>query len=246
MESQEEMFKNYYDAFQKSGGKLQVLENCIPVEQQIEYLIYSYALRRRRRKKMKESDYNQCMEKLENVELSKEEKKKILSMLAFSSEIRAYRLLEQYVQHPDKDLVHWASMALLESRMAIETELSGERQIYISSGLGGKGDKMRFYVLVMSSKGKPFEAYQLKVIEKEFGYLLPEYGCEIERLNVNDNYVEIVLLIPMVNDVKKALEKVVLECNVYGNFLSQTVIITNVKELNQNEINQALKKNKKS
>ena len=245
MEGQEEVFKKIYDSFQNGGGQFHILEHRVPLEKQLDYLIYSFNLRRKRRKQLNESDYIRYTEKLENANLSKDVKKKILTILALSSEIRAYRLLEKYLQHPDEGLMHWASMALMESRMAIETELSEERQIYISTGLGGKDGKFRFYVLMLSSQGASFVDYQRTVIEKEFRYFLPEFDCEIERLTINDNYVELVFLIPVALDIKKTLETVIAECNLYGNFMLKMIAVTNVKELNQDEINQALKSLKK-
>jgi len=226
------------------GGRFHILENRVPVAQQLEYFDYSRKLRKRKNS-IKESDYTIFREKLENVGLSNEEKKKILTKLALSAEVHAYRLLEHYMQQPDEELVNWASMALMESRIAIESELSGERQIYISSGLGGKMEKMRFYVLIPSSTGAPFEDYQRDVIEKEFGYLLPQSDCEIERLTIKDSYLELLFLIPVTTDLRRILEIVVLECNIYGNFLSEIFTVTNVKEFSQEEVNQILKKHKK-
>ena len=241
MESREDIFKHFYSTFPSvADGRFHILEHRVPVEQQLEYFIYARRLRKKSRK-IKDVEYNRYREKLVNVELPKEEKKKILAILASSSEVRAYRLLEQYVQEPDEELANWASMALMESRIMIESELSGERQIYISSGLGGKEGKMRFYVLIPSTQKTPFKAYQREVIEKEFGYNLSKNDCEIERLTVKDHYVELVFLIPMPVDIRKILEIVIVECNVYGNFLSEIFTVTNVKELTQDEVNQVLK-----
>jgi hypothetical protein len=156
--------------------------------------------------------------------------------------VRAYRLLEQYVQHPDPELVNWAYMALMESRITLESELSGEKQVYISTGLGGKGQKLRFYVLILSSEGASFLDYQRRVIEKEFGYALPKEDCEIERLTIGDKYVELVFLVPVKADIKKILEDVIRECNLYGNFLSEIFTVTNVKELSMEEVDQIVEK----
>jgi hypothetical protein len=128
-------------------------------------------------------------------------------------------------------------MALMESRITLESELSGEKQIYISTGLGGKGEKLRFYVLILSSLEVPFLDYQCEVIEKEFRYTLSKNDCEVERLTIGDRYVELVFLIPVRADLKKILEDLIRECNLYGNFLSEIFTVTNVKELDQMEVN---------
>lgn len=241
MKGQEDVFRRFYDAFRNMDGHFHILEHRVPVEQQMEYFKYSDRVRKSVGE-MSDADYEQYTVDLENVELSKERKKRILATLASSKQVRAYRLLEQYVQHSDKELVNWAYMALMESRITLETELSGEKQIYISTGLGGKGKKLRFYVLIISSDGSFFADYQRKIIEKEFGYALPKSDSEIERLTMGDDYVELVLLVSVKFDVRRILEDVIRECNLYGNFLSEVFTVTNVKELSPEEIRRIIDK----
>ena len=245
MARQEKIFKNLNASFLDRGGRLHVLDHRVPIEQQLEYFKYAQKVRKAM-KNRKEIDYNQCQINLESIDLPNKVKKMALSVLASSSEIRAYRLIEQYMQHPDEELINWASMALIECRMALESELTGEKQIFISTGLGGKGEKFRFYVLIPSSQGVSFALYQREVIEKEVGYLMPQYECEVERLTIQDNYVELVFLLPVSVDIRKIVEKLIVECNLYGNFLSEMHVVTNVKELSQNEINQVIIKTRKN
>jgi hypothetical protein len=241
MKGQENIFKKYYDSFRNMDGHFHILEHRVPVEEQIAYFKFSDQVRKTFRE-MSDMDYEQYIPDRKDVEQSLDDKKKMLSILAISKQVRAYRMLERYVQNPDKELINWAYMALMESRINLETELSGEKQIYISTGLGGKGQKLRFYVLIVSADGKPFEHYQREVIEKEFGYLLSKEDCEIERLTVGDRYVELVYLMPIKTDIKRLLERLIGECNLYGNFLSEMYTITNVKELSQQEVNRIVEK----
>jgi len=242
MKRQEDVFKKFYDSFRNMDGRFHILEHRIPVEQQLNYFKYSEKVRKSS-VELNDSDYELYTASLDNQEHSKEEKKMILSVLASSKQVRAYRLLERYVQNPDEGLVNWAYMALMESRITLESELSGEKQIYISTGLGGKGESIRFYVLILSSEGKDFKEYQREVIEKEFGYFFPKNDCEIERLTVGDKYVELVFLIPIRTDIKALLEETIQECNLYGNFLSELFTVTNVKELTKEEISKILEEN---
>ena len=241
MKEQEDIFKKFHETFQNMNGRFHILEHRIPIEQQMEYFKYSSKMRN---EKMvaDDIDYERSMIDLSSSELSKEEKKKTLSILALSKQVQAYRLLEQYVNNPDEELVNWAYMALMESRITLESELLGEKQIYISTGLGGRGESIRFYVLIMSSVGVSFVDYQRKIIEKEFEYSMPKWQCEIERLTIGDRYVELVMLIPIMADIKRMLEEVIAECNLYGNFLSEVFTITNVKELTQEEVDQVVEK----
>lgn len=237
MKEEGDVFKKFRDSFNKMDGHLHILEQRVPVELQMEYFKYSEQVRKGKAKPdLTDTDYMAFRESLSDPESTTDHKKYILSMLATSHQVKAYRMLEDYVQHPDDDVSNWAYMALMESRISLESELSDEKQIYISTGLGGKGEKLRFYVLMLSKDRKPFLEYQRKVIEREFAYYLPKADCEIERLTIAEQYVELVFLIPVRVDIKMTLDQVINECNQYGDFLSDIFTITNVKELTPQEV----------
>ena len=244
MKEEGDVFKKFRDSFSKMDGHFHILGQRVPVELQMEYFKYSDQVRKEKAKTdLNDMDYIAFRESLSNPESTTDYKKYILSMLATSREVKAYRMLEDYVQHPDEDVSDWAYMALMESRIALESELSDEKQIYISTGLGGKGEKLRFYVLMLSRDRVPFQEYQRKVIEREFAYFLPKADCEIERLTIGEQYVELVFLIPVRANIKLTLDKVINECNQYGDFLSDRFTITNVKELTGQEVTDIINKN---
>jgi hypothetical protein len=130
----------------------------------------------------------------------------------------------------------------MEIQIALESDYSEERQIYISTGMGGKGTKLRFYVLLVSAGRKSFESYQRQVIEREFTYAFSQAGWETETLHVAENYVELLLLIPIAGNIKKVMGDTIRECNEYGHFLSDRYTITNVKPLSEQEIQEILDK----
>ena len=242
MKRQEDVFKKFYDSFRNMDGRFHILEHRIPVEQQLDYFRYSEKMKKYS-VELNDHIYEQYTENLDNTKIPMEDKKMTLSHLASSKQVRAYRMIERYAQNPDEGLVNWAHMALMEGRITLESELLGEKQVYISTGLGGKGESIRFYVLILSFEGKVLEDYQREVIEKEFGYYLPKKNCEIERLTIGDKYVELVFLIPIRTDIKAVLEEAIQECNLYGNFLSGLFTITNVKELTREEVGEIIEKN---
>ena len=235
MKGQEDVFSRFRESFSRMDGNFHILEQRVPVNEQMEYFKYSDRIRKELRD-MGDDDFEQYVSVLHSIEPTKEEKKRILSILASSKQVRAYRLLERYVQQPEQELINWAYMALMESRITLESELSDEKQIYISTGLGGKGTKLRFYVLIISRDRVPFVDYQKDVIRKEFPFSISKNDCEIERLTVEDRYVEMVFLVPIKADIKHILDNVIEECNVYGNFLSEVFTVTNVKELTHDEV----------
>lgn len=242
MKEEGDIFKKFQDSFSRMNGHFHILEQRVPVELQMEYFKYSEKVLSDK-KPLKNMDYTAFQESLEDPEVTTDHKKYVLSMLATSRDVRAYRMLEEYVQAPGQDVRNWAYMALMESRISLESELSDEKQIYISTGLGGRGEKLRFFVLMLSKGKKPFLDYQRQVIEREFAYLLSRADCEVERLSVYEQHVELVFLIPVRTDIKVTIDSVINECNQYGDFLAEVFTITNVKELSEEEIAEIIKKN---
>lgn len=243
MKKEEDVFKQFRDSFSKLDGHFHILEQRIPVNIQMEYFKYSEEMRKKEwTPPVNDEESEVLFQVLQNDESSVEDKKQALSTLAISKSVKAYRLLEDYVSHPDPEVADWTCMALMESRISLESEFSDEKQIYISTGLGGKNEKLRFYVLILSREKAAFQEYQRQVIEREFAYMLPLENCEIERLSVEDQYVEMVFLVPVRADIKGILDKVIAECNQYGDFLSPAFTITNVKELTREEVEDIINK----
>ena len=94
---------------------------------------------------------------------------------------------------------------------------------------------------MISATLKPFETYQRQIIEREFGYYFPKVDCEIERLEVGENYVNLVILFPFRSDIRLIMAQIITDCNEYGNFLADVYTITNVKEFTPEDIEDTLK-----
>lgn len=234
-DGQEDVFARYRESFSKMKGRFHILEQRVPVEYQAEYFKYSERIRREfGPEENLDLDYYAAI--LQDKTTSGLEKKRVLSILASSSRVEAYRIIEQYIGQPGQDFLDWAYMALMECRLTLESELSGERQIYVATGLGGKGSKLRFYVLLLSRGGKPFADYQKELMQKEFSYVMSCNDCEIERFTIEDRFAELVYLVPIKADIKSMLESAIRECNLYGNFLSKRLTITNAYELSREEV----------
>jgi hypothetical protein len=241
MKDRKDIFKRLSESFMNMEGHFHVLENHVPVEQQIEYFKFADNVRKNTQE-LNDDDYERYIEELKSNEPTNEDKKKILSILAASKQVKAYRFLENFVQETDSELSNWAYMALMESRIILEFDLLGERQIFISTGLGGKDGKLRFYALIISSLQEPFVDYQKKIVKNELSFALSRKGGELERINMEEKYVEIVVLVPVMANLKNILDDVIVECNQYGNFLRELYAITNVKEFDEKELADIMKK----
>ena len=247
MQEKDNSLKKFYESFGRLQGHFHILEQSISVELQLEYFKYSERMRTENRPSaLDEERYTILTGTLSDPDASDEELKESLVSLALSKDVKAYRFLEGYVRNAPERVKDWSELALMESRMGLESEFSDEKQIFISTGLGGKGDKLRFFTLLSSHGKQPFEEYQKKVIEREFEYYLSKKDCEIEKLDIRNDYVSMVFLIPIRVDIKQALDAVIMECNQYGNFLSDIFTVTNVKILTEKEIRKILDKDSSS
>ncbi len=77
-------------------------------------------------------------------------KKEILARLATIEKVECYRVIEAFLEIAEEDLHDWALLALNESRMLLESKILDENQVFISTGLGGKEEKLRYFVALMS------------------------------------------------------------------------------------------------
>ncbi len=240
MENNDDIFKKFQDSIQNIKGHLHILESSVPVEKQMEYFHYSEDVKKN--KSEKGIPIEKEIQVLNAPESTENEKKYSLARLAVSADVAAYRALEAYAKNPDQGLEDWSQMSLLEARIALESEFSDEKQVYISSGLGGKGSKLRFFSLIKSKDLKTFSSYQRELIEREFSFYMYEHNGEIEFLNIQENYITIIFLVNLQQNMKIILDQAINECNQYGDFIDYNYLITNVKVYTEEEIQNELDK----
>jgi hypothetical protein len=232
---QENIFREVQQLLERTGGDLHVVEQRVPVQVQTAYFEYSEEMRGSLLE-ITDDNLEELLAELNAPEVPNERKKYLLSSLAVSRKARAYTVLKAYAANADAELDDWANLALMESRITLETELSDERQIYISTGMGGEGDCLRFYVLLPSAGGVPFADYQRQVLEREVDYFMSRAGCRIERVDMESNYMGVVMLIPIRQNMGRLLNSIIDECNQYGGFVGKNVYVTNVQEPKEEEI----------
>ena len=231
-----------YLQFQNSLGQLEgqfhVLETNVPVETQMEYFRYSENVRRSRNK----PTITEAIDILNQSDATANNKKFAMTVLAISGDVKAYRVLEAYSEHPEENLKDWSGMSCLQAKMTLESEFSEEKYIFISTGLGGKGDMLRFYAFFKSKNLQAFSHYQIELIEKEIPFFIDEAHGIIEKLEVFDNYFTLLFLTTIKSNIKNILENALIECNQYGDFIDRSFIITNVKVFDEGDIRKELKK----
>jgi hypothetical protein len=225
--------------------KLAIIEEPIPMETQILYFDSS----KRFKNNFDKSEILNSANLLALPEVPETEKKEILAKLASIDAPEAFRFIEKFHSTAENDLKDWAKLALLENRMLLESIFLDQNQILISSGLGGKENKLRYFIVVFLNDDFDFDETRKKVVNNEFEPVLSSLNCELEILKFYKYYLTLTVLIPLEVSIKNAFSRAISECNQYGEFLSENFIVTNVKVLSSSEIrslqNRKQKKNEK-
>ncbi len=238
MKEHENLYEKIQEILGGTPGRLKILEDRIDIDLQVEY----YECSRRVKEEKDEVWAFDHMQYLEEPGYSLDVKKEILARLATIEKVECYRAIEAFLKIAEKPLRDWAILSLNESRMQIESEIMNENQVFISTGLGGKDGKLRYFVVLMSRTNADLTATQQMVIKNEFEYILKKFDAELEELNYSGYMGTILMLLPMTFSLKNVFKEAIDECNKYGNFLYDDFIVTNVKTLSFKEIEAFLKR----
>ncbi len=237
---EDKLYNNIQKAFENLPENFNVLEEQIDVDIQMQYFEFSKKLRE------KKGEENTVFEEDElfSVDTDVERKKEILSVMAVVDDVKSYRTIERFLNGAEGVLKSWAILALQENRMLLQSSLLDEQQVFISSGLGGKGQKLRYFVVFISeNRTSILNETQRKLLRDELIFELKDHDGEFELIDFMDGFSTCQVLLPLKADLKFIFRNVVEECNQYGNFLSEDMIVTNVKVLSKGEIIQMLSKN---
>lgn len=181
-----------------------------------------------------------------NKTIPEEDRKTLFAQLASLEDVEAYRTIERYLKSSAAELRNWAVLAFQESRMLLESRLLDENQVFISTGLGGKGTRLRYFVVLIGKTRNDFTGLHKKVIRNEFEMCLKLYDSEVEKIEFSENFALLFTVLPLQVSIRKVFREAIQNCNEYGNFLKTNFIVTNVRELSISEIKDFLRKQKQT
>ena len=215
------------------NGKLNILEEEIDINIQLEYFELS--------KELKKGQL--YLNKLQAIEVLKSdtnnniEQKKAIISLSILNDVEALRVLEQFLKQSNYEIRKWALIAYQENKMLIECSLLDENQIFITTGLGGKNGKLRYYLAIPVCNKKSLSYSEQNIIKEEFSEVISQFGSSVEEINFsNENYFFGLFLVPLKIPIKRLFATAIAHCNEYGNFLNTDYLITNVKIPSEEEI----------
>ena len=241
MEEHENLYEKIREILGGAPGNLKVLEQKIDMDLQMEY--YDCSIRVREEKS--EEWVLEHMQYLSEPGYSEDVKKEILARMASIENVECFRAIETYMEQALEPLLSWAILALNESRMLLESKIMDEDQVFISTGLGGKDEKLRYFVVLMSRTKVDLTSTQKMVIKNEFEFILKKFDAVMEEANFSGYLANILLLMPMNHSLKSIFKKAITECNRYGDFLNDDFIVTNVRVLSFGEIEDFLERRDK-
>lgn len=216
-----------------------ILEKGIDFNVQIEYTEYSHSFDRG---ELTEKETHGLGNILFRPETPIEGKKKALVLLSHLGTILAFRIIEKYMLNCDKHLDQWAALALQECKMLLESSIMEISTGFISSGLGGLANRMRYYFLVLPLTDKLFTTIQTEIIRDEFQLVCKELNCILEKTNFSGNYVGMTILVPMDVAVGTVIDNGIKKCNELGEFVFEFYYVTNMNIPDNSEITEIIKK----
>jgi hypothetical protein len=241
MDQEENHWENINALLSKAGNSLNILEEEIDIHVQRQFM----ALSARLLKKAREHEEilvraRDSVDLLEDDRVAEGEKKKLLVLLATIDDVAIYRAIEAFAKR-DTPLKKWGTVALQQSRMLIQSTLMDEATVFVSTGLGGSDSRLRYFCVFIARGGTTLQPFQHDVIQKESELSLSQLDGRVEHVDFYDRYVTLTVLLPINVQLKAAFEGILEECNTYGNFLHEQMIITNVKKLTVPEIDAFLR-----
>lgn len=230
--------KKIQEAIDSLPDNFSILEEQIDVNLQMEYFDYT----RDKRNNQRIEDFTVTEQQLNDSSENVDTKKNLLVQLAGHDQVEAFRIIERFHKKTKGKLRKWAVLALQESRMILQSSLLGEQQVFISTGLGGKGQNIRYFIALMKKDMQtPFSETQTRIIKTEFSFFLNKSEGELENMRFEDEFALGSFLFPLKKNLQDIFRSFIEECNQYGDFLHEDVIITNVKTLSVEEVRKFLR-----
>ncbi|MBN2891160.1 MAG: hypothetical protein JXL97_04765, partial [Bacteroidales bacterium] len=213
-------------------SKAKVIEGIINPEVHLEYIEFSAKMVNN----TNEQEIISISDNIFDEKIEIDEKKRLLVLMAKIDDVHIFRKLQKYSENPDKELSDWAFIALQESQSLIQSSLLGEEQILISTGLGGKGNKLRFFIIAQTENNEQITNIQKKIISNEIEFAFKNNDCELEKIEYGDYFYTIVGLFPFNFEIIEiTLSQIFEEVKNFNINISEKYIITNVKISDLNE-----------
>ena len=233
MTTSNKIFNQLQQLYKENPQGLNIVEEQIDLELQMNYFKRSAML------KKQVVTLDEVIKKvplLYDPETRLEEKRDILVLLASFEEVEAFRVIEKFKEDATGEIKLWAAMAYRECKMLLESSLLNEDKILISTGLGGKGLKLRYFVCLLHKNKEDFNEVQERIVRGEFESSIEKFNSESESIVFYNNIMKAYILVPIDVPVKDIIDQIYNASIDFGDFLDEHTIVTNVRALTDDEI----------
>lgn len=103
-------------------------------------------------------------------------------------------------------------------------------ETYITSGLGGEGHRLRYYVVISTLNDGSFTKQQKDIVRKQFNRVSKKLDSEIEEIKFSPNYALIKLLVSVEVALQDVIDEGMNSCNTIEKFLRFHFYATNVQK----------------
>jgi len=231
--------EEFYHYITEHSSNIRIVDDIINVKDQEQFLRLA---RKLKPNKVGDEHALKMAARLFESDLTIAEGKKILVILALRSNIEAFRVIEKYKEVAPPKLQDFARFAYYISRTLIEGELSDNPPSLISTGLGGKDNKLRMFIAIFPSFEGTFSENQARIIRMEWEETCKNYQIETEKLRFLFEYTSLRILVPLNIDLSAVVKEFIAECNKYGNFVYEGFLATNVDIPSHREILSAIER----
>lgn len=231
------LLKPIFDAVDQIISKDADIQIPEPIHQ--EYINYHDKI------SFKKYDYDQVIknskELLFDQKTSDEVKKKLLLLLGHYATKECFDILRKYLNNPNSNLKDWATLSIKEIQFKIDNEIYEDGRDIIMSPMGGKGEKLRYYVVIGSKHNKSLDKNVKKDLKKDLSIITSKVNSEIESVKFGRTYILIEILIPINISVGKMIEDFLDITSRKKGILKYHYFVVNTHKITKNEIDEYLK-----
>lgn len=150
--------------------------------------------------------------------------KQLLVVLAAEGDVKSFRQLEAILEAKKEELGKFGAVTMMYARMKLESMFTDTPSGFILSGLGGKGNKLRYY-FVLTSLEEITDA-RARFIEGEILEVCRNRDSEMEDFERATHYVLVRILVSVEEAIGEVIEDISEACP----FLEKEFICTNVEK----------------
>lgn len=161
-----------------------------------------------------------------DTDVSPEEKKKALVLLANQGTADACLTIRRFVETADSELMEWGILALEQCWLSVESDLFGRSAGMIVSGLGGEGERIRYFFAVQAKETIELTAHQ-EMIERSFRMVCKSFDSVLESIKIYPDYATLLVLISQDVAVGGVIEEGIAESNRAGDWVEEHYFVTN-------------------